>query len=513
MAYKSIYVNRLNGHLDPFLLRGPKGGSNPPIGSIAVDLKVLSVSKGGGYMSASRCLLAVIFAAVHFLAATPNVSFSRTWYINSLGTGDAPTIQAGIDSASAGDIVSLADGTYTGAGNRDVDFGGKAITVQSQNGIPAECIVDVEGSASSLHRGFLFLSAETAGSVLDGVTIRGGYQISGGVVIDHASPTITHCIFTGNTATVGGGAIVVGDGAPSITYCTFEANTAQVGGAVYCNNASPTLQFCEFTGDSAGVSGGAFASEHGSPTLEHCQFSDNWAGENGGAIVCFYDDDITLTDLLLSGNEAGQVGGAMSIEDIVAGEVSDCTLRANTAQAGGAVHIAGNLTISGCTMYENVATQFGGAIIYAGGLLEVGDCTLGANSAPLGAGITCFNDQPVAVTNTIIAFSPQGEAVYCYSGAEINLNCCDVFGNARGDWVGSIAPQGALMANFSADPEFCGELGSGNFELQSDSPCAPGNHPKGAACGVIGARPVGCDQSPVKETSWGEIKSLFENKK
>jgi hypothetical protein len=118
----------------------------------------------------------------------------------------------------------------------------------------------------------------------------------------------------------------------------------------------------------------------------------------------------------------------------------------------------------------------------------------------------------VTVTNTIIAFSTQGAAVYCFGGAEISLDCCDVYGNAGGDWVGCIAQQGTLGGNFSADPEFCGELGSGNFELQLDSPCAPGNHPQGAACGVIGARPVGCDISPVKKTSWSEIKSLFEKK-
>jgi hypothetical protein len=30
--------------------------------------------------------------------------------------------------------VIVADGTCTGTGNRDIDFGGKAITVRSQNG-------------------------------------------------------------------------------------------------------------------------------------------------------------------------------------------------------------------------------------------------------------------------------------------------------------------------------------------------------------------------------------------
>ena len=44
---------------------------------------------------------------------------------------DAATIQAGIDMALDGDVVEVMDGTWTGAGNRNLDFGGKMITVRS----------------------------------------------------------------------------------------------------------------------------------------------------------------------------------------------------------------------------------------------------------------------------------------------------------------------------------------------------------------------------------------------
>ena len=46
-----------------------------------------------------------------YLIAAPSLA-ARTWHILLGGTGDAPTIQAGIDSALAGDSVELACGMY-----------------------------------------------------------------------------------------------------------------------------------------------------------------------------------------------------------------------------------------------------------------------------------------------------------------------------------------------------------------------------------------------------------------
>lgn len=65
------------------------------------------------------------------------------------------------------------------------------------------------------------------------------------------------------------------------------------------------------------------------------------------------------------------------------------------------------------------------------------------------------------------------------------------------------------FTNFSVDPLFCGVSGSENFFLRADSPCAPGNHPTGADCGLIGPLSVGCGTVPTEQNTWGSIKALF----
>ncbi len=142
---------------------------------------------------------------------------------------DQPTIQAGIDAAVDGDTVLVADGTYTGDGNRDIDFKGKAITVTSENGAET-CIIDCQGSETENHRGFNFHQGETNESVVSGFTVQNGYVVTGdgsGVNCDFSSPTITKCIIYRNSAGYSGGGINFHYSSNStISNCTFTKNTA-----------------------------------------------------------------------------------------------------------------------------------------------------------------------------------------------------------------------------------------------------------------------------------------------
>ncbi|MCK4305018.1 MAG: hypothetical protein KAY24_12340 [Candidatus Eisenbacteria sp.] len=102
------------------------------------------------------------------------VASAATYVVSPDGSGDFPVIQVAIYIAVDGDSIELTDGIFRGEMNRDLDFLGKSITILSQNGNPAACIIDCQGSETDLHRGFDFHSGEDAESVLQGITIMNG---------------------------------------------------------------------------------------------------------------------------------------------------------------------------------------------------------------------------------------------------------------------------------------------------------------------------------------------------
>jgi len=156
------------------------------------------------------------------------------------------SIQDAIDHAGPGDIVLVADGIYSGAGNSDITFNGKAVTVRSENG-PDHTVIDCDGSELTPHSAFSFGPGDD-GILIDGFTITGGYSGNGGAInCFSSSPMILSCIFRNNAASASGGAIWM-KGAktrPIITNCTFARNSALAGGALFVSaGASPGIFNC-----------------------------------------------------------------------------------------------------------------------------------------------------------------------------------------------------------------------------------------------------------------------------
>ena len=99
--------------------------------------------------------------SVLFVLAAGGPLFGATLTVDDDGPADYNNIQAAVTAATPGDTVSLADGVYTGPGNRAIDFGGKAITLKGVNG-PARAVRALASGGlkylqSGLAQGYLVL--------------------------------------------------------------------------------------------------------------------------------------------------------------------------------------------------------------------------------------------------------------------------------------------------------------------------------------------------------------------
>lgn len=407
---------------------------------------------------------------------------AETYVISPDGSGDFPTIQSAIDAAADGDTIALTDGTFTGDGNRDIDYLGKAITVQSQGGDPQACVIDCEGSETEPHCGFHFRTGETSGSVLAGVTVRGGfaaYPDFGGAIRCEggSSPIVESCVFSGNV----GSAVGCSMGTlPALHGCHFTENEGAYGGAIYADRSALTIDHCLFTGNTSAGEGGAIFAWGTLASIMHTAFIGNTS--YSAAAASFHDEcEVSLLECLFDSNVSSSSGGALTF------------------------WISGPNLVDRCTFVGNVAGHEGAALWSEKvSATHVRNCTFWGNASPNGTVLA--GNYEFVMENTVVAFSTEGPGVASHEGYA-ELACCDIFGNAGGDWVGTIADQYGVNGNICQDPLFCTPE-KGDFRLDAESPCAPFSLPN-PECDLVGAWPVGCGGTPVAPVTWGRIKAIY----
>jgi predicted outer membrane repeat protein len=274
----------------------------------------------------------------------PEPSLTVTRYVPS----EYPTIQAAIDDCNDGDIVIVEPGIYTGPGNRDIDFLGRAITVRSVDPNSPDCvdatIIDCQGTEAELHRGFYFHSGEGADSVLEGFTITNGCAYKGGGIYCRfsSSPTIDNCIIRNNVAPLAPG---------------FPWYIATSGGGIYCSSSSPIISNCQFLDNTAAGNGGAIYSYDSSALVSNCVITGNQASFSGGGGIGLHQDNISVHNCVITGNTASNGAGIRSNRSTPT--ISNCTISGNSAEnfGGGMYILGGDATLTDVILWNNTAPE------------------------------------------------------------------------------------------------------------------------------------------------------------
>jgi len=274
------------------------------------------------------------------------------------------TIQAGIDEAVDGDTVLVADGTYTGDGNRDIRFGGKGVVLMSEKG-PANCIVDCEGSAEDYHRGFFISHGEDSNTVVQGFTITNGYMTGwpsgdgrgGAIFCVDSSPTIINNIISGNTAYHGGGINSYYFSSPIIKSNTISGNTAYEGGGFCSDNSYASISGNLITENYAEhIGGGIYCYYYAEPIIIGNKIMQNSAHE-GAAIGILLSKPIVTSNIIM-GNRGGY-GGGISCYDSSPNLISNTITGNRALEWGGGIYCINhsNMTISNTILWSNNASN------------------------------------------------------------------------------------------------------------------------------------------------------------
>ncbi|NQT34313.1 VCBS repeat-containing protein, partial [bacterium] len=242
-----------------------------------------------------------------FVEAVVNIIVEQDYVLNV--PDEYETIQAAIDVASNGDTVLVDPGEYV----ENINFIGKDIVVGSlflttgDEDYIEQTVIDGDENGSVV----TFENGETEDAVLVGFTIQNGkaeYN-GGGILCDYSSPTISYCNISGNATGdhYYGGGIFGGTSDLSISHCKITNNEATTGGGgIGFMSSNPIISYCSITGNSSNSHSGAiYCHAESNITIRNCTISGNSARDNAGVSRLSLESSLSIINSIIWDNIQG----------------------------------------------------------------------------------------------------------------------------------------------------------------------------------------------------------------
>ena len=407
---------------------------------------------------------------MHMKFFLPLVSALAMTSILAADTIDVPAggdIQAAIVTASDGDVIQLAAGTYQPVST--INLLGKAVTLRGATDSSSGELLSILDGQDTI-RLLVCRSDEGPGTVFENLIVENGLgqietyvsldgglsflDCGAGLYIESANPTVIGCIFRRNRS-VGqfddiGVGVAVNTGGVTVRNSTFLENFSS--GAVNAYRSDlVVVEGCTFASNAEGA---LVIVEGESPVVSECIFINNNDSRKGAGIELVRCESAVVSECTFSGNSVGEYqAGAMFVTDSTLG-MSHCLFERNSASAAGAISfVKSNATLSECSFFDNVAAFSGGAVKL--GIVDedetapsdviIRDCVFARNVAYEGGAVYVLptTDQSTSLLLERCSFdrnvaTQSGGAIYNFEGGSPVISDCTFTSNTAADSGGAI---------------------------------------------------------------------------
>ncbi len=400
---------------------------------------------------APRILAASVVTAV---LLTSGPAAGRTWLVLPGGGGDAPTINAAVDSTAPGDTILVGPGTHA---EQVSLYGSTNLVLRGERA--ATTTIDAGG-----------IGYAVSGSVLGAITIE-GLRLTGAV----------------SSYGYGGGAVAISSSDVSIRECILED----------CDSFSAIDDRLEIVDSEIRHTDGI---RFGGTELRvaNCTFE-----ENGAVAVQIWWQGlwpVPATTAIIEGSVFRSNGYSWQDYAAVIGfEPWDAPL---------------DLRVTGNLFLDNACAGVGASYVGVTRpavrrdlrdivIAIVGNTFVRQRHYSLGLPYG-YDELPsgTRIERNVFTGAPRGLTL---SGPwETQVVACNLSWNNGMNWAEFPDPTG-IDGNLSQPPKYCAP-DAGNFTLAENSPCLPANN----ECGLpIGAFGVGCGPISVTPTTWGRLKAAY----